>query len=104
MSVDRDHAAAIAALARLRFGDEELSRITGELNRVLDHVETLRSLGVDDVPGGEDPLEGEGDTVRGPEAETPDRLGAGVAEIAPDSEQGFFVVPPLPGVQAGEVE
>ena len=102
MSVDREHVAAIAALARLRFDDEELSRITDELNQVLGHVETLRGLEVDDVPHEDDPLEGEGDALRGAGADTPDTLGAGIEAMAPDERDGFFVVPPLPGVHAGE--
>lgn len=102
MSVSREHATAIAALARLRFDDEELTRITEELNQVLAHVETLKGLDVDDVPHEEDPLEGEGDAVRGPAAEAPDTLGGGIEAIAPDAREGFFVVPPLPGVHAEE--
>lgn len=104
MSVDRAEAAAIASLARLRFDEAELSRITGELNQVLGHVETLRALDVEDVPHEGNPLEGEGDPTRGPGAEAPDSLAAGLAEIGPDTRDGFFVVPPLPGVHAGEGE
>lgn len=44
MSVDRRQAAGIAALARLRFDEEELGRITEEMNQVLAHVEQLKSL------------------------------------------------------------
>jgi aspartyl/glutamyl-tRNA(Asn/Gln) amidotransferase C subunit len=103
MSVDLDEAARIAALARLRFGDEELRHITQELNQVLEHVEELKSLEVDDVPSdGADPLDGEGDATRGPEAEAPDALRADLAAMAPDVREGFFVVPPLPGVHAEE--
>ena len=100
MSVTREHAAAIASLARLRFGDEELTKITHELNEVLAHVETLKGLDVDDVPQDEDPLEGEGDTTRSGNADEPDRLARGLGELAPDARDGFFVVPPLPGVHA----
>ena len=104
MSVDREHAGQIAALARLRFGDEELALVTEELNKVLEHVETLRGLDVEDIPPDRDPLEGEGDTVRGAAAEEPERLALGVDRMAPAAAEGFFVVPPLPGVQAGEGE
>jgi aspartyl/glutamyl-tRNA(Asn/Gln) amidotransferase C subunit len=104
MSVDREHAAAIASLARLRFDDEELTKITHELNEVLAHVETLKGLEVDDVPLDEDPLEGEGDATRGPAAESPDALALPLADLAPDAREGFFVVPPLPGVHAEDGE
>jgi aspartyl-tRNA(Asn)/glutamyl-tRNA(Gln) amidotransferase subunit C len=104
MSVDRDHAAAIASLARLRFGGEELERITQEMNQVLAYVEELKGLEVDDVPRDRDPLEGEGDVTRGPGAETPDLLGHTLAAMAPEEQAGFFLVPPLPGVRAEEGE
>jgi aspartyl/glutamyl-tRNA(Asn/Gln) amidotransferase C subunit len=100
MSVDREHAAGIAALARLRFDGEELQRITQEMNQVLAYVEELKSLEVDDVPVEQDPLEGEGDATRGAAAETANALGAGIGAIAPEQEGGFFLVPPLPGVHA----
>jgi len=102
MSVDKEHAAAIASLARLRFDDEELTKITHELNEVLAHVETLKGLSVDDIPHGADPLDGEGDATRGETAETPDALARGLPDLAPDAREGFFVVPPLPGVHAGD--
>jgi aspartyl/glutamyl-tRNA(Asn/Gln) amidotransferase C subunit len=104
MSVDREHAAAIASLARLRFDEDELTKITEELNTVLRHVETLQGLDVDDVPHEADPLEGEGDALRGSEAERPDELRRPLADLAPDERHGFFVVPPLPGVQAVDAE
>jgi aspartyl/glutamyl-tRNA(Asn/Gln) amidotransferase C subunit len=105
MSVDRSHAAGIAALARLRFDGEELDRITQEMNQVLEYVEELKSLEVDDMPSeGPDPLEGEGDATRGPGAESPDALRSELGQMAPDARDGFFVVPPLPGVHAEEAQ
>jgi aspartyl-tRNA(Asn)/glutamyl-tRNA(Gln) amidotransferase subunit C len=105
MSVDLDQAARIAALARLHLAGEELDHITQEMNQVLEYVEELKSLEVEDVrPDGTDPLAGEGDTTRGPEAETPDALGIDLDAFSPDSREGFFIVPPLPGVHAEEAE
>jgi len=105
MSVDRTHAAGIAALARLHFDGEELERITAEMNQVLAHVELLKSLDVDDAPTqGPDPLEGEGDATRGPAAELPDALHLDLEALAPAAEAGFFLVPPAPGVHAGDDE
>lgn len=101
MSVGRDHAERIAALARLRFEAEELTRITEELNHILEHVEALRSL---ESTGGEEaggvgmgPME-EGVSTREVGAEEPDPLGFPLGSLAPDWRDGFFVVPPLPGV------
>jgi aspartyl-tRNA(Asn)/glutamyl-tRNA(Gln) amidotransferase subunit C len=103
MSVDLSHAAQIASLARLRFGQEELEHITREMNQVLEYVEELKSLEVDDVPGdASDPLEGEGDATRGAGAESPDELALGLEALGPDAREGFFIVPPLPGVHAEE--
>ncbi|MBM4182829.1 MAG: aspartyl/glutamyl-tRNA amidotransferase subunit C [Gemmatimonadetes bacterium] len=100
MSVGRNHAVRIAALARLRFGDAELTRITAELNRILDHVETLRTLEQASPPAPPD----ERASTRYPGAEEPDALRDGIGPFAPDWREGFFVVPPLPGVQAGPPE
>jgi aspartyl-tRNA(Asn)/glutamyl-tRNA(Gln) amidotransferase subunit C len=95
--VSRDEARRIAALARLRFSDEELTRITAELNHILDHVEALRSV-EDRAPG--ELVEADRPSTRGPAAEQPDTLRREVASFAPDWRDGFFVVPPLPGVHA----
>lgn len=105
MTVDRRQTAAIAALARLRFEDEELGRITDEMNQVLAHVEQLKSLAVDDVPReGPDPLADEGDSTRGPAADLPDAMDLDLPGMAPETKEGFFLVPPLPGVHDGEAE
>jgi aspartyl/glutamyl-tRNA(Asn/Gln) amidotransferase C subunit len=103
MSVDRGQAAGIAALARLRFDAEELGRVTDEMNQVLAYVEQLKSLAVDDVPNsGPDPLAAEGDSTRGPAADLADALHLDLPGMAPETREGFFLVPPLPGVHAGE--
>ena len=96
MSVGRNHAVRIAAPARLRFGDAELTRITAELNRILEHVEQLRTLELT-TPA---PREDERASTRFPGAEEPDGLRDGIGSFAPDWREGFFVVPPLPGVHA----
>ncbi|MGE0159283.1 MAG: aspartyl/glutamyl-tRNA amidotransferase subunit C [Gemmatimonadales bacterium] len=90
-----DEARRIATLARLRFDEEELERITGELNHILDHVEDLRAL---ENRTGSTYLEGERSTTRGAGAEQPDDLRCEIAAFAPDWREGFFVVPPFPGV------
>jgi aspartyl/glutamyl-tRNA(Asn/Gln) amidotransferase C subunit len=98
--VGRDEAGRIAALARLRFDSDELGRITEDLNHILDHVEELRSLEhrtVDARPDVDRP------STRGSDAERPDPLRREIASFAPDWRDGFFVVPPFPGVhQEGE--
>ena len=97
MSVGRDEAGRIAALARLRFDEAELTRITEELNHILEHVEALRSL------ESRTPADAPADermSTRAPQADEADELRRPIASIAPDWRDGFFVVPPLPGVHA----
>jgi aspartyl-tRNA(Asn)/glutamyl-tRNA(Gln) amidotransferase subunit C len=107
VSVSRDQAERIAHLARLRFDEEELDRLTAELNHILDYVESLR--GLEAGPGGSGHLATAGaPTVescaptRGPGAERPDELRRDLEAMAPEWRDGFFVVPPLPGVHEGE--
>jgi aspartyl/glutamyl-tRNA(Asn/Gln) amidotransferase C subunit len=96
VSVTRDEAGRIAALARLRFDEAELTRITNELNHILEHVEALRALEQASAP----PLPEERASTRSAGAEIPDGLRDGIGSFAPDWRGGFFVVPPLPGVHA----
>jgi Asp-tRNA(Asn)/Glu-tRNA(Gln) amidotransferase C subunit len=96
MSVERKEAEQIASLARLRFDGDELTRITGELNHILEHVQALRSLETASPEQRGD--EAEGDSTRGAGADAPDQLHLGLPDMAPDWRHGFFVVPPLPGM------
>ena len=93
--VGPDEARRIAALARLRFDADELARITEDLNHILDHVEELRSLEHRTV---DTRLDGDRRPTRGAEAEHPDELRRDIPSFAPDWRDGFFVVPPFPGV------
>jgi aspartyl/glutamyl-tRNA(Asn/Gln) amidotransferase C subunit len=93
--VGEDEARRIAALARLRFEADELGRITEDLNHILDHVEELRSLEHRTVDAR---LDGDRMSTRGTEAERPDELRRDIGSFAPDWRDGFFVVPPFPGV------
>jgi aspartyl/glutamyl-tRNA(Asn/Gln) amidotransferase C subunit len=95
--VTEDDARRIAALARLRFDAAELTRITEELNHILEHVEALRSV---ESRAPDDSSDDERMPTRAAEADEPDELLRDVASIAPDWRDGFFVVPPLPGVRA----
>lgn len=106
MSVDRTHADRIAHLARLRFEDEELTRITADLNRILEHVESLKALDADGedghLPTSGAPTVADCAATRGDGAEVPDLLARDLSAVAPDWRDGFFVVPPLPGVHETE--
>jgi aspartyl-tRNA(Asn)/glutamyl-tRNA(Gln) amidotransferase subunit C len=47
--IDREQVLHVARLARLRLGDAEVERMTGELSSVLDHIEKIGELELADV-------------------------------------------------------
>lgn len=141
MSVDRDEVRRIADLAKLDLDDEEADRLAGEMNRILEHAERLRSLDAHagtaapgdesradaDASGpGDDPsgaggagggASGAGGGAPGAESETagaepgavdapsgPDPLLRPPGAFAPEMIEGFFAVPPPPGVVADEAD
>lgn len=104
VSVDPDEVRRIAGLARLRLADEEVVRLTHELNGILLHVRGLGTV----AEGGAEPADegyatGARAATRPDERGEPDALGAGPAALAPRWADGFFLVPPPPGVH-GEGE
>ncbi|MCD6728023.1 MAG: Asp-tRNA(Asn)/Glu-tRNA(Gln) amidotransferase subunit GatC [Solirubrobacteraceae bacterium] len=48
--IDRDDVLHVARLARLRLSDAEADRMTGELAKILEHVERIGELDLDGVP------------------------------------------------------
>lgn len=105
MSVDRAEVERIAKLAQLRFADAELDRLTDEMNRILGHAERLAlnddgagAAATGHAPDGfaRDALAG----VRDAGLRAPDRLSDPPESFAPRWQDGFFVVPPPPGVTA----
>ena len=97
MSVDRRDVERIAQLARLRFDEAELDLLTAELNQILVHFEVLRSLA--DEGSANEAVPGSGPAWARPRpAGQPDALELGAQTIAPRWVDGFFVVPPPPGV------
>ena len=48
--IDRDQVLHVARLARLRLDDAEVETMTGELSKVLDHIEKIRELDLAGVP------------------------------------------------------
>ena len=113
MSVDRDEIERIARLARLDLGDDEVGRLTEDMNRVLELAERLRAAGAgspgitvaeaaaDVMTSGSPDRHRTMDTAP-PRPELPDALVAHPSVFAPRWEAGFFVVPPPPGVQVDE--
>jgi aspartyl-tRNA(Asn)/glutamyl-tRNA(Gln) amidotransferase subunit C len=93
MGIDRAEVERIAALARLELPEEAIERTARELSAVLEFVATLRRLEL----GGCEPsvFAPAGGALREDRANgrrlTPERA----LEQAPESEDGFFLVPPI---------
>ncbi|HET7515631.1 MAG TPA: Asp-tRNA(Asn)/Glu-tRNA(Gln) amidotransferase subunit GatC [Gaiella sp.] len=92
MAITRDQVLHVARLARLDLGEDEVERLTGELDAILDAVSKVAELDLSDVPPTSHPL----DLVNAwaedePQPSLPieDVLGN-----APASERGLFRVPP----------
>ncbi len=47
--IDREQVHHVARLARLRLSDDEVEAMTGELSKVLDHIEKIGELDLDGV-------------------------------------------------------
>ena len=100
MSVDREEVLRIARLARLRLDDDELERMTDDLNSILEHVDTLGALEDDDVATDDRWADRTSTRASEETGADPERLDP--SGIAPAFQDGFFVVPPPPGVHAEE--
>jgi aspartyl-tRNA(Asn)/glutamyl-tRNA(Gln) amidotransferase subunit C len=48
--IDREQVLHVAKLARLELSDDEVTRMSAELSKVLGHIETISKLELDDVP------------------------------------------------------
>lgn len=95
MSVSREEVRRIAALARLRFTDDEEERLAGEMTTILDYVQTLDALDTTGVPPMTHVLDLH-NVYRDDEVEAP--LGRDEAlAAAPDADAEFFRVPKVIG-------
>lgn len=121
MSVDRHEVRRIADLAKLRLDEEEVDRLADEMSRILGHAERLRGLPraedesseADGLERAEDATSEGGGPERAPETVSggpdpafgrPDPLARPPESFAPSMRDGFFTVPPPPGVSTGEAE
>ena len=94
-ALSRDDVAHVAHLARLGLTDEELGRLEGQLNHILDQYAILAQLDTEDIPPTAQTIELENilrdDVVR-------DSLPVeAVLANAPEREGDFIVVPPILG-------
>jgi aspartyl-tRNA(Asn)/glutamyl-tRNA(Gln) amidotransferase subunit C len=90
--LSRDQVLHVARLARLELSDEEQRRMSEELSKVLDHIETIAELGdLDDVEPTSHVVAVE-NVLRADEPRP--SLPADVAlESAPEADMGGFRVP-----------
>jgi len=110
MSVEREDVLRIASLARLRLDEDELQRMTGDLNSILGHVDALGALGDEGldgagaepggvaIAGGERPWSAALPSARAGERTVSGDVAVDPARFAPDFRDGFFRVPSPPGV------
>ena len=102
--IDREQVRHVARLARLELSGEEVDRLSDELGRVLSRFRELEEAEVEgtghgtgeesagesaDVEAG-----GDGSGLR-PDEPDADPLARGPGELAPEWEDGFFLVPRL---------
>lgn len=91
MSIDRDTAAKVAKLARIRVDEDHLDALAGEFNAVLGFIEQLNEV---DVTGVEPmvsvtPMR----LKRRPDVVTDGGMQEKILSNAPDAREGFFAVP-----------
>jgi aspartyl-tRNA(Asn)/glutamyl-tRNA(Gln) amidotransferase subunit C len=92
MAISRDEVLHVARLARLALTDDEVERLTAELDKILDAVGIVSELDLADVPPTSHPLDLVNvwdDDVPRPSLPLDD-----VLANAPAAEGGMFRVPP----------
>jgi len=93
MAVTRDDVRHVASLARLGLTADALTAYVGELNTILEHMDVLSRVdteGVEPVGG----VGAAGAPLRADENK-PIELARPIADFAPKSKDGFFLVPRL---------
>jgi aspartyl-tRNA(Asn)/glutamyl-tRNA(Gln) amidotransferase subunit C len=92
MAIDREQLLHVAHLARLELRDDEIDRLEGQLNDILEAVSKVSELDLTDVPPTAHPLD-----VVNVWAEDEPRPCLSAEEAlanAPEREGNFFKVPP----------
>ena len=91
MSVTKDEVKHIAKLAKLEFSEDEMGKLTHDLNEILEYVEKLNELDTDNVEPLSHPIEGSNvfrkDELRG-SVDTEQAL-----KNAPNATHEYFKVP-----------
>ncbi len=99
-SLTRADVEHVAYLARLGLSQEELTRLEGQLNHILEQYEKLAELDTDDIPPTAQTIELE--NILRDDVAMPSLSPEAVLANAPERQGDFFVVPAiLGGDQAG---
>ena len=93
MSVSEEEVRHVAALAHLGLAANRVDRLVSELNGILAHMEVLRAVPTQGFPPMATP-HGEQRPLR-PDVLGADPLQRSREDMAPDTRDGFFLVPRL---------
>jgi aspartyl-tRNA(Asn)/glutamyl-tRNA(Gln) amidotransferase subunit C len=89
----------VAFLARLRLTDEELDRLEGQLNHILDQYAKLSELDTSAIPPTAQTIELE--NILREDIARPSLAVADVLTNAPTTDGDFIIVPPILGGDGG---
>ena len=98
-SLTRADVEHVAYLARLGLTDDELTRLEGQLNHILDQYEKLAELDTDDIPPTAQTIELE--NILRDDVAMPSLPPEAVLANAPERQGDFFVVPAILGGDQG---
>ena len=91
MSIGRDEVLHVAKLAELAVREEDLGRLVGQLNRIVDYVAQLNEVPTERMV--EPFLPGPAAVTLREDVPGADSLARSPAELAPEFKDGFFLVP-----------
>jgi aspartyl-tRNA(Asn)/glutamyl-tRNA(Gln) amidotransferase subunit C len=94
-SLSRADVEHVAYLARLGLTDEELTRLQGQLNHILEQYAKLAELETDDIPPTAQTIELE--NILRDDVAAPSMPPEAVLRNAPERDGEFFVVPAILG-------
>jgi aspartyl-tRNA(Asn)/glutamyl-tRNA(Gln) amidotransferase subunit C len=98
-SLTRADVEHVAYLARLGLTDDELTRLEGQLNHILDQYEKLAELDTDDIPPTAQTIELA--NILRDDVAMPSLPAEAVLANAPERQGDFFVVPAILGGDQG---
>ncbi len=94
-TLSRNDVEHVAHLARLGLTEEELGRLEGQLNHILDQYAVLAELDTDHIAPTAQTIELE--NILREDATRPSLPAAEVLELAPQRAGDYFLVPPILG-------